>query len=197
MIDRPPSSTIRKTPGTRERLIDSAAAEFRDPGFFATDTNKIARRAGFSPQTFYRHFRDKVDVFIAVYGSAVAEGEARIARLLVETADSGDTQRLAREILAFLTDWAPFRLALRVLTLENDSVRAARAQNRSAQIDLLAALPTNKGRSRAELFAAIVSVETVCDVIAFDIDRDMKIDRSVWMKEIERAARRLLQPDRQ
>jgi AcrR family transcriptional regulator len=54
-------------PSTRERLVQAAAAEFREQGFAGTDTNRIARRAGFAPQTFYRWFTDKTEIFIAVY----------------------------------------------------------------------------------------------------------------------------------
>jgi AcrR family transcriptional regulator len=52
---------------TRARLVDAAEAEFNAHGFDGTDTNRIARRAGYAPQTFYRHFADKTAVFLAVY----------------------------------------------------------------------------------------------------------------------------------
>ena len=61
MVD---SDEVKTTP---ERLIAAAAAEFREAGFAGTDSNRIARRAGFAPQTFYRWFKDKTEIFIAVY----------------------------------------------------------------------------------------------------------------------------------
>ena len=53
--------------GTAEKLLYAAAAEFNEHGFAGTDTNRIARRAGFAPQTFYRWYEDKIEIFIRVY----------------------------------------------------------------------------------------------------------------------------------
>src|SRR5215470_8598720 len=52
---------------TGEKLVRAAAREFNEHGFLGTDTNRIARRAGFAPQTFYRWFGDKTEIFIKVY----------------------------------------------------------------------------------------------------------------------------------
>ena len=41
-------------------------AEFIESGYAGTDTNRIARRAGFAPQTFYRWFADKTAILRAV-----------------------------------------------------------------------------------------------------------------------------------
>ena len=41
---------------TRERLIRAALRAFGRGGFQGTDSNRIARAAGFAPQTFYRWF---------------------------------------------------------------------------------------------------------------------------------------------
>src|SRR5690606_17709581 len=50
----------RGTPdGTRERLIAAAAEVINRDGYFGTDSNAIARAAGYSPATFYKHFEDK------------------------------------------------------------------------------------------------------------------------------------------
>ena len=49
------------------RLIDAATKEFGDVGYFGTDTNKIAKAAGASPTTLYKHFTDKLELFLAVY----------------------------------------------------------------------------------------------------------------------------------
>src|ERR1700679_2017991 len=49
---------------TSSRLVDAGAKEFAECGFQGTDTNKIARRAGFAPQTLYRWFDDKTAIFL-------------------------------------------------------------------------------------------------------------------------------------
>ena len=58
---------MAKPAKTTQQLLQAAADEFNEQGFQGTDTNKIAQRAGFSPQTFYRHFPNKTAVFVAVY----------------------------------------------------------------------------------------------------------------------------------
>lgn len=61
---------------TRQRLLAAACEEFCNTPFFETDTNKIARRASLSPGTFYKHFKDKVEIFAAAY-EQLCEEESR------------------------------------------------------------------------------------------------------------------------
>src|SRR5271156_3112848 len=58
---------VRDPAATAKALLDAAEREFNARGFDGTDSNRIARAAGFAPQTFYRHFPDKRAVFLAVY----------------------------------------------------------------------------------------------------------------------------------
>ena len=67
---------------TSARLVEAAAKEFAECGFEGTDTNKIARRAGFAPQTLYRWFEDKTAIFLVVYSEWVREQLARTDALL-------------------------------------------------------------------------------------------------------------------
>ena len=69
-------------PSTRESLIGAAGAEFRERGFSGTDSNKIARRAGFAPQTFYRWFTDKTEIFLAVYRAWEEEEKTVVGALI-------------------------------------------------------------------------------------------------------------------
>ena len=52
---------------TRERIIDGAASLFNKFGYHGTDSNCIAKAAGDATGTFYKHFQDKREVFLAVY----------------------------------------------------------------------------------------------------------------------------------
>ena len=51
---------------TRERILDAAAHVMRTRGFARTTTKQIARTAGYSEATLYKHFEDKTELFLAV-----------------------------------------------------------------------------------------------------------------------------------
>lgn len=53
-------------PGTRDRILDAATHVMRTRGFARTTTKQIARAAGYSEATLYKHFQDKTDLFLAV-----------------------------------------------------------------------------------------------------------------------------------
>ncbi len=48
--------------GSRKRMQDAALELFADRVYAATTVDDIAARAGVSPRTFFRHFRDKEEV---------------------------------------------------------------------------------------------------------------------------------------
>jgi AcrR family transcriptional regulator len=51
---------------TRDRLLDAAAHVMRTRGLARATTREIARAAGYSEATLYKHFEDKSDLFLAV-----------------------------------------------------------------------------------------------------------------------------------
>jgi AcrR family transcriptional regulator len=144
---------------TRARLLAAAEKEFNSRGFDGTDTNRIARRAGYAPQTFYRHFPDKTAIFLAVYDAwwraeagALAQSKARTAK---------DAACIA---LDFHKRWRIFRRSLRHLAIVDGNVRKARARARSEQI-----ARWKKAGSRfanAELTAALLAAERLLDAAA-------------------------------
>src|SRR5207237_2486008 len=92
--DRDPSSSVdmgkaakagghvERSGRTRDRLVTTAMRVFNQVGFWGTDSNELARAAGYSPGTFYRHFADKRAIFLAAYQSwAAAEDEQLTARI--------------------------------------------------------------------------------------------------------------------
>jgi AcrR family transcriptional regulator len=52
--------------GTRERLIQAARGEFAEHGLRGATTKRIAKGAGVSEVTLFRHFDTKKDLFLAV-----------------------------------------------------------------------------------------------------------------------------------
>src|SRR6202521_2842240 len=102
--------------GTGEKLIQAAVREFKARGYSGTDTNRIAARAGFAPQTFYRHFKDKLEIFVAIYRRWEDE-EAAVVGALVEK--DASTWALADAIVAHHRAYRLFRRSLRQLAVEN------------------------------------------------------------------------------
>ncbi len=141
---------------TREKLVAAAQAEFAEKGWDGTHSNAIARRAGFAPQTFYRHFADKLIVFVEVYETWQAE-EARFLGALLGSGAS-DTE-IASAVAGHHRAHVQFRRDLRRLAVETDVVRRARAESRARQLDLA-------GGDRAIQAARLLQVERLADALA-------------------------------
>jgi AcrR family transcriptional regulator len=155
---------VRDPEATSAALLDAAEAEFNARGFDGTDTNRIARAAGFAPQTFYRHFEDKRAVFLAVY-ERWWKGES--AALEKSTQESpANAEAAARIALAFHTKWRGFRRALRHLAIVDATVRAARTAARRAQIARIREFTGDKARSDEALIAALLTAERITDAAA-------------------------------
>jgi AcrR family transcriptional regulator len=141
-------------------LVGAARLEFEEHGYVGTNTNAIAKRAGYAPQTFYRHFLNKRAIFIAVYSLWIQEEERALA-LAQSPEDIG---------VALITHhkrYRVFRRSLRMLTVEDDEVGSARAKARLAQIAAI------KSRSNAfsslklaDQVATLLTIERMCDSAA-------------------------------
>jgi AcrR family transcriptional regulator len=66
----------RWEPGARERLVVAAVDLFSEQGYDATTVEQIAKRAGVTKSTFFRHFPDKRELLSA--------GQETLSGLLVE-----------------------------------------------------------------------------------------------------------------
>lgn len=65
--------------GTRDQILDAAAEVMHTRGLARTTTKEIARAAGYSEATLYKHFRDKTDLFLAVLTERVPSFSAVLA----------------------------------------------------------------------------------------------------------------------
>lgn len=147
---------------TVDKLIDAALGEFNEQGFYGTDTNKIARRAGFAPQTFYRKFKDKTAVFIAVYERWQQLELGMMRKLLAENAS--DT-RLVQALIAHHQAFRTFRRSLRQLAVEDIRVRAARAASRLRQIAFIDSYgPAPKAPE--QIATMLLQLERLSDAVA-------------------------------
>ena len=152
---------------TRKKLVEAALAEFADHGFGGTDTNRIARRAGFAPQTFYRWFKDKTEIFLAAYESWQASERDLMASLLKHKASLEDQVEAA---ILHHRDHRLFRRSLRRLAQEDPAVREARAQSRARQIERLG------GSDPATTAVILLQMERLAEALAEGELVDMGLD---------------------
>ncbi|MEX0787067.1 MAG: helix-turn-helix domain-containing protein [Dehalococcoidia bacterium] len=79
----PKSRKAVQSEATRGELMKVARALFAERGFAGTATEEIAERAGVTRGALYHHFRDKEDLFRAVYEEVEMElAEKVVARTL-------------------------------------------------------------------------------------------------------------------
>lgn len=147
---------------TRDRLVAAAAREFNEKGYLGTDSNRIARAAGFAPQTFYRHFKDKTEIFLAAYRKWV--GEEYAAMDAVAAREDADLA-IADIILEHHRDWQVFRKSLRLMADKDERIAQARHESFLWKLKRVKKLPANAGRSDAELITELLAIERLADAV--------------------------------
>jgi AcrR family transcriptional regulator len=160
---------------TAANLLKVARAEFLRYGFDGTDVARIARRSGVSPNTFYRCFKGKVDVFITVYLAWAAEEQGAFERLI---AKRGTAAEIVDAVIARHRQHVWFRRSVRRLAHENTFVRRAVAVVRH---DLLRTLTTWAGSAAdpAAVAADLVQFEQLAVTLAEAELDDMALDNCV------------------
>jgi AcrR family transcriptional regulator len=91
----------RWKPDARGRLEQAAYELFLDPGYEQITVADIAKRAGLTERTFFRHYADKREVLFS--GSALLQDElVRVAAALPPAVSTIEAVRLAVEALSAL-----------------------------------------------------------------------------------------------
>jgi AcrR family transcriptional regulator len=86
-------SKVQPTNGTANRIVEAAVQLFSRQGFAASSTHEIARLAGVSEVTVFRHFPRKRDLFWAATESRLRR--LRISRELRNRLESDENPRTA------------------------------------------------------------------------------------------------------
>jgi AcrR family transcriptional regulator len=171
----------RGTPAeTRARLVATAAAVFNRSGYHGTDSNRLARTAGYAPATFYKHFPHKRAIFLAAYEAWVtAEWEAIEAILRQGGRPPRLAARIVEQVLALHRHWRGLRASLRALVAQDPEARAFYRKQRRRQLKMLAALRSSTvaaARGREEDAILLFTLERVCDAVADDEVRDLGLN---------------------
>jgi AcrR family transcriptional regulator len=126
----------------RTRLLEAVGRAVAEKGYAATTIDDIVRGAGVSKKTFYEHFRDKEDCFLAAYEAAADELFDRVRE--AQQASDSWLDRTRAGIGAYLR-WLAAEPALARVFLIEVAAAGPRAAERSE------ALRDRYARQMAEL----------------------------------------------
>ncbi|GAA4207943.1 TetR/AcrR family transcriptional regulator [Actinocatenispora rupis] len=152
--------------GTRDQILDAAAEVMHTRGLARTTTKEIARAAGYSEATLYKHFRDKTDLFLAVLTERVPSFSAVLADIAHDPEAHPLRDNLiaiARGALAFYHESFPISASVfsepTLLAAHRDALTARKAGPHKASAALARYL-------RAEQKLGRVAHHVDCDAIA-------------------------------
>jgi len=183
---------------TRARLVAAAAGAFNRHGYHRTDSNRIAQAAGYAAGTFYKHFADKRDIFLAAYeGWVTAEWDAIAQELRVPGSRDDVAERIVALVLRHHTRWRGLRSSMGALLAEDAKVRTFHRAQRRRQLELLRAMRAHSpesARSAEEDALLLFTLERACDAIANGEVRDLGLDRARMLDLIRNAIAGSLAP---
>ena len=169
----------------------AAADQFNRDGYHGTDSNRIARAAGYAAGTFYKHFADKREILLAAYEDWVSREWRAVEREIRSGGPRDDVAgRIVRLVLGHHVRWQGLRRALAALLLEDAEARRFHREQRRRQLDLLRAMRERAGaqpRSRAEDAVLLFTLERVCDAIASGELRDLGLARAPVLEAVREA----------
>ena len=155
---------------TRDRLVTAAAAVFNRDGYHGTDSNRLARAAGYAPATFYKHFPDKRTILLAAYEAWVtSEWQAIGTALRAAPSPAERAERIVDLVLAHHRRWKGLRASLRALVATDAVARRFHRAQRRRQLDLLAAMRGSggdDGAARVNDAIMLFTLERTLDAVA-------------------------------
>src|SRR5215467_3461659 len=165
---------------TRGRLLAAAADLFNREGFYGTDSNQIAQAAGYSTGVFYKHFKDKREIFLAAYEDwSLAEWKEVTTILSSGRSDRDMARELVVMFVDFHTRWRGLLASLRQLVFTDTTVRRFHRRQRKRQLDWMAALRAQRNappRRREEDIVYLYATERTFDAIAQGELRDLGLN---------------------
>jgi AcrR family transcriptional regulator len=189
-----PDRPRRGTPdGTRERLVAAAADVLNRDGYYGTDSNAIARAAGYSPATFYKHFVDKRAILLAAYerwvttewdhiGTVLRTGAAAATAAPRARRRRGDATRTATQLTAWIVAhhrrWRGLRASVLALAGTDAAVRQCYVAQRRRQLELLGEMRRRRARPPGDREAdalLLFAFERTCDALAGDEARALAL----------------------
>ncbi|MDA0563288.1 TetR/AcrR family transcriptional regulator [Streptomonospora sp. S1-112] len=129
---------------TRDRIVNAAAHVMRTRGLARSTTKEIAKAAGFSEATLYKHFRDKTDLFVAVLREGLPSNLQPLLAGLPDRVGQGSVratlEEVARAAIAFYTDTFPIAASVFSEPTLLEAHRAALRERRAGPSAITTAL---------------------------------------------------------
>ena len=168
---------------TRERIIDGAAALFNQFGYNGTDSNSIAKEAGYATGTFYKHFQDKREAFLAVYERwLTAEWQAIDEELSKGHSPDATARRIVEISIKSHTEWRGLRASLMELIFSDEDARKYFRKQRRRQLEVMSELRQRLGlpqRTREQDAVHLFLTERVFDALGQGETQALGLDRKV------------------
>lgn len=150
-----PKGTTKRRPVTLARLLDAALEAFAELGFHSASIEDICRRAGYSRGAFYSNFKNRDELFFALFDAHAQRVVDRVA------AAAGDIERgnLSVERIAHILahvdagerDWYLVTTEFTLYAMRNAEAARALAEHdariRTTVADLMARLLDQAGRT--------------------------------------------------
>jgi AcrR family transcriptional regulator len=173
---------------TRERIIDGAATLFNQFGYNGTDSNSIAKEAGYATGTFYKHFQDKREVFLAVYERwLTAEWQAIDEELSKGRLPDETARRIVDISIKFHTEWRGLRASLMELIFSDEDARKYFRKQRRRQLEVMSGLRQRLGlpqRTREQDAIHLFLTERVFDALGQGEIQALGLDRKVVVESM-------------
>ena len=173
---------------TRARLVAAAARVFNESGYHGTDSNRLAEAAGYAAGTFYKHFADKRELFLAAYEAWVtAEWEAVGETLSHGGKVRAQASQLVAQTLRLHRRWKVFRASMLALAAIDPAARRVYRAQRRAQLERMRSLREAAGlepHARADDALLLFTLERVCDAIAQGEARALGVPESALEEQL-------------
>ncbi len=101
-MERNPTKHAQRSEATRAALIAAARPLFAGRGYAAVGTEEIVRAAGVTRGALYHQFRDKSDLFLAVFEDVEREVTERIAAIVLRAGAADPVGAMLAGAEAFL-----------------------------------------------------------------------------------------------
>ena len=193
-VDRPRRGSPEQT---RERIITAAANQFNRFGYHGTDSNAIAKAAGYATGTFYKHFRDKREIFLAAYERWLTAEWKEIGEELSKMRNRKETaRRLVELTIKFHTEWRGLRASLVELVFSDPQVRKFFLAQRRRQLDLIAELRSRfvlPPRTREQDAIFLYMTERVFDAIGQDHIQSLGLEIDMVIESMTEKTHALLE----